>query len=171
MNTTGRQFHIGKLFDVLNKQAQYLPGKTEDFIHKLNELYSQLPQLIREHGAKCLLLVNMAQESFTLQPGIINKEHEPVIFFEGYDFNYNDGQAFGQESYDMEIAEHPTEDMFWLLRHETLDKVFFNWILEAVWNSDLMKVDIPIMYCPTYDLDTYIDLRTGHEDFLDFLNP
>lgn len=116
--------------------------------------------------------MNLCQNSFELSLGLVKENNELVFLNNEFEMIYNDGISFGVEDYKMFVPEHPTEDLFNLFRSEALDTLFFNWILEGVWNSKLMNLSLPLIYSTIGDCDNLYDLKNGYytHDNFDFWN-
>ena len=83
------------------------------------------------------------------------------FFYDDFQFNYNDGNSFGIYDHEIEIPEHPTEDLFSLFRSETGYR-------KGIWNSKLMKLPVPVIYSENVDCGVLYNTRDGwikHDDF------
>lgn len=166
-NTKNLEFY--SVLEVVANIKNHLPSKTEYFISQLDNFYEQSAELIKLHKPKCLYVYNSGQE-FDLTFGLIDQNDEFVNFYE-YELEFNDGNNFGIDDYEYEIPSYPTEDMFQVFRMETAQNLFMMWILECVWNSKLMKIEIPLIYAASTDFDEIYDLKDGVSEYndLDFL--
>jgi len=166
----GKSFEYHSVFQSVQNLKEYLPGKTVLFINYLNKFYSRLNDLIEKHDPKCLFIVNNKQQSFELDFGLINSHGELIFFYDEYELSFNDGNSFGIDDHDFEVEGYPTQDLFWVFRDEVLEKIFFIWILECVWNSNLMNCKIPLLYCNS-DFNDITNLKDGTTVYsnLDFL--
>lgn len=160
--------HFNSFYEVIKNQSDFLPNKTQDLIIALNAVYDKFDELFKKHNPSCLILVNMGQDSFDLTLGFRNKNEELIFLYNDFEFNFNDGNSFGLDNYDLQIPEHPTEDLFYLFRSELLNRLFYFWILEGVWNSNLMKLSIPLVYSATIDCNKLYDIREGWIEYDSF---
>lgn len=161
-------FYTQSIFQVLRNQEKHLLPLIGDLIKKLNKLYGRLDELLKEQEPQALLFVNHGQESFEIGFAILDKQGEPVFFYNEFDGNFADEEEFGVNEYEFEVDEHPTEDMFYVLRSKAADQQFFIWFMEAIWNSDFMKTELPLIYSHTQDLDELVDLKNGVMEYHDF---
>ncbi len=167
----GKPFEVDSVFEVVENLKKYLPTKTISFINSLNIFYQESSDLIKKYNPKCFFIINHKQQSFDLDFGLIDSNNEFVIFYDKYNLNFNDGESFGIENYEFEVEEYLVEDLFWSFRDEILERIFYMWVLECVWNSNMNNLKIPFVYAND-DFDEIFDLKNALKEYtnLEFLN-
>jgi len=161
-------YYTESIFQVLENQRNYLKGKQEGFIKTLNQIHADLGKYEAEHQPLCYIFMGYGQDIFNLDFGLLKKDEETVFFHDAYELSFNDGESFGVEEYEYEVDEHPCEDHFSTQRSEALELLFKNWLIEAVWNSKLKDISLPLIYSQNPDLDDMYDLKDVWRNYHDF---
>ena len=166
------KMQVVSLFEVLQKQGAYLPGQSGALIEVFNKIYAQSEELIKTHQPKCFMFMNESYDAFDVTFTVYDHQNKFHRFME-YELEFNDGESFGmeQDTYPIEVETYPTEDYFHTQRIHYLNKMFYEWFLECLWNSKLIQLDLPIIFSATSDCDELFDMKDGMMEYhdLDFL--
>ena len=161
------EFHYKSVYEVLNNQHDYLKTESIKTLKILNTIYDKSFDIIKKYNPKALIFLNQGQESFEISFGIINQSNDFHFFENEFSLIFNDGESFGIENYEYSVENYPTEDLFWCFRTELLGRMFYIWFLECIWNSNLIKLEIPIIYSDSSECDNIFDLKDGLSEYHD----
>lgn len=160
---------VSIIYNLLKNQGEHLSAQTEKCINTLNQIKKDLPDLIKEHQPKCIILFNHGQDSYDIHLCLLSQSGDFIHFHDKYEMDFNNDNTFGLEDLEYDEIEHyPTEDYFTVQRSTYLEKLFFEWLLECTWNSKLIKTDLPLIYSATADCDELYDMKNAMMEYHDF---
>lgn len=162
------KYQTGILFKMLAKQNTHLKSQVAYIDAQLAQIFKDAPALQKQHKAKGFVFMNNAQDSFSFTLCVIKQDNEVLPLYDAYKLDFNDGSGYGLENDYFEIAEHPVEDLFYLLKSEQLNAMLYIWLQEAVWRSGLAELPALLLYCTDEELSTFTDLRDGTPEIDDF---
>ncbi len=160
------KLQIESIYKVLQNQSEYLSKQSENLITTLNQIFQKSGELIQLHQPKAFIFMNEGQDSFDITFTIYDAKNDLHRLME-FEMDFNDGTSFGIEDFPYEVENYPTEDYFSVIRSEYLNKLFFEWFMECLWNSDLIKLEVPLIFSMTHDLDELTNLKDGLGEYTD----